>query len=1340
MRDLRSINNINEDNNSGFHSTTVYADVDRAVTGGNDAPPPVSNAQLVASVKKAKNILTGKHQSKGDTVNIDDHSITNINIDQSVHHSSLGDGLAWFGSHWKEIAIVAGAAALLLALAKLIKGLNRSIKVRYNRVVKTLQRAQRDFTLAEDGLNMKSVMPGIGSSIFDWIARTWTLNWKSKRHKRGNIGLHPFCSQYIEEIEMDFRTAQDAFSKIKLGADESSVDADRETDSSAGAQNVSTSMYSGKVYSSFHEAYAEDFLNEGVSPDKVDESVLAMISAGVALTSLAVRAGSFIYQRYKNGKPTGEPKQIQVTKESTREICYAIINNYADKYINMQQVFKELGITSQSLADIDTSACDKLKIILQKYQKPEKNNYTKQYKRIEEAYLKMLKHYYNIGDGIISNFVKYSEEKDEKHANLIVASKEKLKNMWESQQDFYNNNFSHVLIEIISSDAYIGYLDFIIEKVIPVFKSGLASDADYILDVVPRKGEYYILRQTGNGQAAVGDGEIIKGNVAIAEVVDFNRNEKKMKFKLVGLVKGNVGDVYTIDDDGVATLSTNDIDYDAYKDHNEYDEDYGKWLSLDPVLLDWTPELYTPVYKRNINVNGEKIDQYVYAYAGRDEEDKGFNKFICLNTKQNTFEILSMRILKINNYLSEDEVNKFLETNTEIADNNIPNFVSYDNGYWANKIRSYYRNYQGDGAKEEDVKNTDELAKKLGSIPEENNEGVKYSNVFTREFNNGEDTNDQYVYAYNDEDNANDKFKTIVVTTTKKGSNEILNIGVYNISNYLSNDDLNNVLTSGEFDPKFTDTATNFSKSDLKGYVESYREEPPEAQEIKTTDELAKIINKQPEKEAAVKYSNVYKRRNNGEDQYVYGYGDKDDKDEYNNIFVVKMKEGVNDIIGVNLYTLDTPQTPSDLKGLLTKLNFVDTDKNYNDHEIKNYLAKYKNKPEPVSVGTTDELVKALNHKEPTSKYSKIYKRTVEDTDQYTFAYGTDDDKYEFNIINIVSTKVGTREISSYDSYKINNFLSEDDFQKLMDSFNPKFVSTNVYFDKSELKAYIEKYTKTTGAEVKTKDVKDTDGFRSIVNSGDVALKKLKTEVKELFDDVTLDNGIFVINKNQSQNVKVEDINSSNNTNKTKRLKVTFNDPGVIFTLALSSKAPQKIQLKVNGETNGTLITTSNWNVDNLVSALSNVLKKTQQNSSLDDNGGESINDSVSVTYSFDTTTNESVYTSSVNVTRKFNKRMKNWFVLSEAIYDDGSNKVSRLDNPRFVNKLLERSDCAGFAKSSKLAKFIPYDVKQNYTLMSEKMYVPSVATPLYENVLLVKFDKMDRVVDKKYLGKHKIG
>ena len=51
MRNLRSINKVNEDNVSGYHTNTVYTGADRAVTGGNDAPLPVTGQQVKNSIK-----------------------------------------------------------------------------------------------------------------------------------------------------------------------------------------------------------------------------------------------------------------------------------------------------------------------------------------------------------------------------------------------------------------------------------------------------------------------------------------------------------------------------------------------------------------------------------------------------------------------------------------------------------------------------------------------------------------------------------------------------------------------------------------------------------------------------------------------------------------------------------------------------------------------------------------------------------------------------------------------------------------------------------------------------------------------------------------------------------------------------------------------------------------------------------------------------------------------------------------------------------------------------------------------------------------------------------------
>ena len=73
MRNLRSINKVNEDNASGFHSNVVTTGFDRAATGGNDAPSPVTMPQFKESVKKAKDTLMGKSSSVSNgVVNIED--------------------------------------------------------------------------------------------------------------------------------------------------------------------------------------------------------------------------------------------------------------------------------------------------------------------------------------------------------------------------------------------------------------------------------------------------------------------------------------------------------------------------------------------------------------------------------------------------------------------------------------------------------------------------------------------------------------------------------------------------------------------------------------------------------------------------------------------------------------------------------------------------------------------------------------------------------------------------------------------------------------------------------------------------------------------------------------------------------------------------------------------------------------------------------------------------------------------------------------------------------------------------------------------------------------------
>ena len=491
--------------------------------------------------------------------------------DSASDTGNHGDGLGWFAQHWKEIAIVAGSIALIALIAKMIKSLDSNIKIRFQKCANVLQRMQKDFTLSKDGLNMKAVLPGIGSRIMDKIARLWTGMFKRKSNKanEGAIGLHPFCHTYISEIESDFQLAQDAFNKIRAAKDSE----DSITSTPAKESNV-------KVYKSFREAYLYSNLNES---EQLNESALLGV---VPLASLMITAGKFVWNFFKNGKPVpGSGKAVQVTKESTREICYSIIYNFLNKYISMDTVMSRIGISSKDLADLDMSSCDKLKKILEQYGNKADKMHSAQFVRLQTAYNKMLTHYFKIGNGLITNFKNNTKAEDEKHQNLLVAAEEKLLAMWDKQKDIYTNNFSHVLIEIIKSDAYINYLNFIIESVLPVFKTGLAGDADYILDVMPKKGEKYLIRQTNN-QSQLSDGEVLQGNAAVAEITEFNNQSKNISFKILGGLERTAKIEYL--DDGKVSLKSSDLNPDIYKGKENVEAlAFGKWLALDPHLINF---------------------------------------------------------------------------------------------------------------------------------------------------------------------------------------------------------------------------------------------------------------------------------------------------------------------------------------------------------------------------------------------------------------------------------------------------------------------------------------------------------------------------------------------------------------------------------------------------------------------------------------------------------------------------------------------------------------------------------------------------------------------------------
>lgn len=1505
---------INEDNTSGFHTGTVHTGVHRSVTGGNDAPVDVGLPKLKQSVKKAKDILMGKDGGNGgSSVSTDSHDVYNIDnsvhVDNSVHHSGVADGLAWFGTHFKEIAIVAAASAAILAIAKLIKGANKSIKLRYNKVVKSLQKAQKDFTLAPDGMNMKSILPGIGSRLNDWITRTFSGNLKSrkgwKRQTAGNIGLHPFCQQYIDEIEADYRVATAAFSKIKLGADSlDSKEAGRNTDSSVGgaSSNVSTSAYSGKIYSSFREAYSNELLNEGVSKDKLDESILATISAGVALTSLAVKAGTFLYQRFKNGKPEGDPKAIQVTAESTREICYAIINNYADKYVNMNQVFNELGIDSKSLADLDKSSVDKLRTILEKYEKPEKNAYTKQYSRINEAYKKMLNHYYKIGDGIIENFVKYSEASDEKHSNLIVASKEKLKNMWDSQKDFYENNFSHVIVEIVASEAYINYLDFIINKVLPVFKSGLAGDADYIFDVVPKKGEYYIIRQTGDQPVIDGTSEL-KGKSGIAEVIGFDKNTKNITFKFVGALNDSNG--YTVSDEGIATLDNSDkplIDYDVYKDKGDIELEYGKWLSVDPIQLKWNPEKISTIYYKHIDVNedNKNCTQFVYSKTTYEAADKGYNKFYLVTTKRSDYDVINFTEIDYDGLMKSDDFERMCERELDMYST------------WEDEDHiNYWNSLIDKNENKKDAGTIDEVAEIIKNTPErkdldkDNDEDETKPEVHavsklykrTIKTDRGREI-EEYAYAVIEESdesfkscskemlNENGTLDEGLFRRKKKKDNEESsddsektdsdssddeeNRDENTDANAEDNDNLDE--PSGEGTPVVepgTDAASksvvrmiicgNIDKASGKSIMDDIKDNKFDGSSItidpacsiddvdkeferlgfETVEENAnkikgKLLQSVMQQSGKVRKTNVGAFRIDDVESALKEIENREGAYEKINADADKIAEGIiekikgvltgspKDMFGRRKLT--DPNNPTEsikLKGkawniFLMKKPFseqpyVEYDTEANDDNTGKQFTLYLY---PTIITEAGAKTKSVLEGKP--KYGVIIylnkdinevvpldKSEIESAVKNMFNALAEGGKIEPSRFDPLETKSSDEENQSEDEDKIDTKgLSPEDL-KLAESINSIFDVVSVieteggsykFHDNGKKPSNIEvnssegdydfisvtlKDWKLTGLTLKFKDGKIEVQTAIGVKNSEIAELKTWTR-KELFSVVgKLLHSISDENKNDNKEegsidtskmndiqkklvadiedllkiVKVEkaddgrvwfDVNSSKksgnveivtNDGKTLTFTAHFNGVGNLIVLGNCSGNSVTINSRYNGE-NGQASQLKDWSVKSIYDVLSTRFGE-DQNKTEDQN--KKSDESVNITYKTKTSVSESTNISTTNIKRKISGRFKNWYVLSEAVYDDGSGYKSKLDNNRVIESMTERSDFSKFAKTSKFAKFMPFESIHEYTLVSDNGYTPSVATPLYESVVLVKFDKMDNVIDKIVVGKFKI-
>ena len=557
-----------------------------------------------------------------------------------------GDWWSFFGS--KEFLIGAVAVAGVIAL---IKTLGNTIKARFRKCAKVLYRMQKDFGTKENGMDMKAVLPGVGSKIMDWLGMLWGSK-TGKGKNKGALGLRPFVDNYKNELSADYQEARKAFNMIATAG--KGIDVKKGEEQTSGNMNNLQSESQAVIYSSFSEMLKSEPLNE---EEEAALNEALGVGAIVALGSVAIRGGMYLFSKKdKNGNDVGSAKAVQVTHQSTREICYSILNMFFSKYFNMKAVSEKMGMNVDSLGDIDKSNVDKFAKLAQAMKQEQASGKgSKMYARVEKNYNQMIDAYVRIANNVVNNFEKYtknSKGKDgkvktlsEKDSNLLVASVEKLRAEVNRQEDGYRNNFFRVVNAIITSPEYTTYLDFIIKDVIPVFKTGLASDADFVLDIVPKAGEYYILHQS-NQQTELADGDTAKENVVLARVLGFDQSGEKSKNPVIKFAR-----VALLKDPGLLIRnSKNEYDMSSYKEENldrtafgqargenadrsqngdNVELTYNKWMALDPIIATNVPgddrdgedmgktKLYHRVVKTE---DGRELDEYIFGISTKVKE------------------------------------------------------------------------------------------------------------------------------------------------------------------------------------------------------------------------------------------------------------------------------------------------------------------------------------------------------------------------------------------------------------------------------------------------------------------------------------------------------------------------------------------------------------------------------------------------------------------------------------------------------------------------------------------------------------------------------------------------
>lgn len=476
-----------------------------------------------------------------------------------------------------------------------IKALGNTIKSRFRKCAKVLWNMQKDF-VSEDGLDMKKVLPGVGN----WFTDLWAKIFYGPKSGQsdnitgsansGAIGVQPFIHRYFAEITNDYHSAVNAFNSIAI------------------AGRVKSSNESVGKFNSFREALLSK-INEGTENDTSRTSFNNKINP----KNIYNNGGNLCY---KNGSTE---VKINVTKESTREVASAIMAMFLNKYTNADKIYKKLGI--DTLGEIDSKNIENFTKVINMYKgdilREKEGNGAKLYGRMREAYNKMIDAYISIGNRVIKNFEKYTKNKkgeanksnidqkglSEKDDNLLFASVKKLDAKWDQQKDYFKNNFDKIVLAVVQSKDYQAYINFIIEKVLPIFKTGEAGNADIVLDITPKKGEKYIIRQTRD-DSTTKSGLTLSGNVAIAEIENFDFKKQEIKFKLYGKINNPRAIKVSGKNKAAYSVEPDNIDTDAYAGREPIIMSYHAFMSLDPEQLEHDNDYY----------NASKDNNEIYVY------------------------------------------------------------------------------------------------------------------------------------------------------------------------------------------------------------------------------------------------------------------------------------------------------------------------------------------------------------------------------------------------------------------------------------------------------------------------------------------------------------------------------------------------------------------------------------------------------------------------------------------------------------------------------------------------------------------------------------------------------